>query len=274
MVKREEGNRLRMLPLHVAMEGFLALCFDGPDVAWSEYSKQAISTGLSPRWERVAPGYLVPGLADALRVFEIHDRQVGVLVFVADALASAFVVSHPEDYRALHRSILEDFFGELMIHYGLLPPTGHLSTLGMDAARVRDASDLIAEVERMRAEWASFHGFMAEGLLGRPLSSKQVYQAGPFALQRFMTDLRPSEENHVGEAIVRDDGELEYLKTYRLSAAQTRRAFLLLQLAKHHWNLDATAAGMATTRDDLVKRLSAAGFGYLLKEHVLKAARA
>ncbi|MEH2056818.1 MAG: hypothetical protein V7K97_11825 [Nostoc sp.] len=42
-------------------------------------------------------------------------------------------------------------------------------------------------------------------------------------LQRFITDLNPNEENHIGEAIIRENGELEYLKTYRLSGMQTRR---------------------------------------------------
>jgi hypothetical protein len=82
----------------------------------------------------------------------------------------------------------------------------------------------------------------------------------------------PSEENHVGEAIVGEDGTLEYLKTYRLSAAQTRRAYLLQQLASAGWKLDAAAESLHATQDELILRLRNAGFGYLLKEHVLEAA--
>ncbi len=37
----------------------------------------------------------------------------------------------------------------------------------------------------------------------------------------------PNEECHIGERIVREDGTLEYLKTFRLSAAQVRRAYQL-----------------------------------------------
>jgi len=87
-----------------------------------------------------------------------------------------------------------------------------------------------------------------------------------------MTALQPQRENHLGEAIVRKDGTLEYLKTYRLSAAQSRRAYLLSQLANHGWHIKETANALRLTYDDFILRFEKAGFGYLLKEHVLKAA--
>jgi hypothetical protein len=272
MARREDKNRLRILPLHLAMEGFLALHFGGPDVAWSEYSRRALSTGLDPRWENAVPGSFMPGLEDALRLFEIHERQVGVLLFVADALASAFIVPHPDDYVALHRTLLEDFYGTLLFHYGLYATTSRLEAK-MEEVRVSSLGDLRRELGVMRAEWGAFQERMAEGLLGRRLRSERVYRAGPFELQRFSTDLVPSEENHIGEAIVREGGEIEYLKTFRLSAAQTRRAFLLSQLASQNWNLDATAALLGQSKDELIHRLEKAGFDYLLKEDVLQAAR-
>jgi hypothetical protein len=272
MARREEGNRLRLLPLHLAMEGFLALHFGGPEVAWSEYSRRALSTGLDPRWAEVAPGSSIAGLEDALRVFEIHQRQVGVLLFVADALASAFVVPHPEDYGRLHRTLLADFYGTLLLHYAAYASPARMET-GIDGARVSSLGDLRRELGAMRAGWASFQERMAEGLLSRPVRSERIYRAGPFQLQRFSTELVPSEENHIGEAILREDGDLEYLKTFRLSAAQTRRAYLLSQLASQNWNLDATAALLRQSKEELVLRLAKAGFDYLLKEHVLRAAR-
>lgn len=272
MVRREDKHRLRLLPLHLAMEGFLALQFGGPEVAWSEYSRRAISSGLSPRSEDAVPGAWIHGLDEALRVFEIHERQVGVLIFVADALASAFVVSHPDDYSALHRSLLEDFYGELLFQYGLYATASRMEA-GMDENRVSSLADLRRELERVRADWHDFHQSMAQGLFERPVRSESVYRAGPFHLQRFVTELDPSEENHLGEAILRDTGEVEYLKTFRLSAAQTRRAFLLSQLASQDWNLDAAAAALGQSRDELVRRLAAAGFDYLLKEQVIQAAR-
>jgi hypothetical protein len=272
MARREDANRLRFLPLHLAMEGFLALHFGGPEIAWSEYSQRVLSTGLSPRWESAVPGGAIIGLEDALRVFEIHERQVGVLLFVADALASAFVVPHPEDYGALHRSLLEDFYGELLFQYSMYA-TESMTEARIDEQRVTSLTDLRRELESLRAQWSDFQLLMSEGLLGKRVRSEKIYRAGPFQLLRFSTNLVPSEENHIGEAIVRENGELEYLKTFRLSAAQTRRAFLLSELAAQNWNLDATAVKLRQSKSDLVQRLEKAGFDYMLKEHVIAAAK-
>ena len=82
------------------------------------YSRHALSHGLSPRVESGGSGRAVPGLEDALRVFEIHEGQVGVACFVNDLLACLFVVPHPDDYRHLHRTLLEDFFGEEKTRFG------------------------------------------------------------------------------------------------------------------------------------------------------------
>ncbi|OUL23845.1 hypothetical protein BV372_29525 [Nostoc sp. T09] len=273
MAKRESKNQLRFLPLHLAMEGFLSLFFSGPDIAWSEYSKYALSHGLGSRFEMSVSGRYIAGLEDALRVFEIHPRQVGVLVFVAENLASAFVVPTPEDYRALHTSLLEDFYGELIYEYSLMFDTTFPMDVAVDESKIKSLADLRSAIAKMRFDWASFQGFMAEGLLQRQLRSQRVYTAGPFVLQRFITNLLPKEENHIGEAIVRENGELEYLKTYRLSAAQTRRVYLLSQLDLYHWNLDATAKALGNTREEFVLRLETSGFGYLMNQQVRDAAR-
>ncbi|MBD2354507.1 hypothetical protein H6G41_07675 [Tolypothrix sp. FACHB-123] len=273
MAKREAKNQLRFLPLHLAMEGFLSLFFSGPDIAWSEYSKYALSHGLGSRYEMSVSGRYIAGLEDALRVFEIHPRQVGVLVFVAETLASAFVVPTPEDYRALHTSLLEDFYGELIYEYSLMFDKPLPMDLSVDDSTINSLADLRSAIAKMRSHWAAFQGFMAEGLLQRQLNSQRVFTAGPFVLQRFITDLRPKEENHIGEAIVRENGELEYLKTYRLSAAQTRRVYLLSQLHFYNWNIDATAKALGNTREEFVTRLETAGFGYLLNQQVRDAAR-
>ena len=273
MAKRESKNQLRFLPLHLAMEGFLSLFFSGPDIAWSEYSKYALSHGLGSRYEMSVSGRYIAGLEDALRVFEIHPRQVGVLVFVAETLASAFVVPTPEDYRALHTSLLEDFYGELIYEYSLMFDKPLPMDLSVDESKINSLADLRSAIAQMRTDWACFQGFMAEGLLQRQLSSQRVFTAGPFVLQRFITNLLPKEENHIGEAIVRENGELEYLKTYRLSAAQTRRVYLLSQLHLYNWNVDATAKALGNSREEFVMRLETAGFGYLLNQQVRDAAR-
>lgn len=103
-------------------------------------------------------------------------------------------------------------------------------------------------------------------MLKRPVKSQQVYKAGSFTLQRFITDLDSHQINHIGEAIVRDTGELEYLKTYRLSALQTKRVHLLSKLAEYNWNLGDTAKGLNVTRNELIYRFRKTGFDYLLTE--------
>lgn len=64
-------------------------------------------------------GWSVHGLDDALRVFEIHPGQCGVMVYAADALAAAFVLPHTDDYRLLHASLVQDLYGELVHQYAL-----------------------------------------------------------------------------------------------------------------------------------------------------------
>ena len=270
MARAAGPGALRFLPLHLAMEGYLSLHFGGPDVAWSEYSREALTRGLSPRSELVAPGALIRGLDDAVRMFEIHDAQVGAMVFVADALAAITCVPHPDDYRALHRSLVRDFFGELIYQYALCYADVPAHRVQLDAAAIHDLDGLRAAVARGRADWLTFTEHSAAGVLRDPLDWQTVHRAGPFRLRRFISALRPDEENHIGEAIVRDTGELEYCKTFRLSAAQVRRAYLLSQLAAAEWHLGRAAEALGTTREGLCVRLRNAGFGYLLKGHVLR----
>lgn len=273
MAKRETGNRLRFLPLHLAMEGFLSLFFSGPEIAWQDYSRSFRKNGFESRCEYSYSGQQINGLEDALRIFEIHEEQVGMLIFVADEMASAFVTPHPGDYRALHESLLLDFYGELIAQYGCMYNTTAKLEVKADDSKVSDLRSLRAEIERVRKDWGDFHGFMASNLIGRTTMSQTVYEAGPFTLRRFLTTLDPQIENHLGEAIFRSDGSLEYLKTYRLSATQTRRAHLLSQLAAHAWQLDAAAEALRTTRNELIHRLDKAGFGYILNPQVLAAAQ-
>ena len=273
MVKREGKSRARFLPLHIALEGYLAFHFNGPEVAWAEYSSAVKRHGLSPRAETAIPGQWIQGLDDALRIFEIHDSQVGVVMFVGDVLGSAFVVPHPEDYRALHRSLLTDFYGELLLYSGLYAPNTVLHPSPIDPQSVNDFADLRQELQRVRHDWAEFHADMAAGLFGTPLRSDDVYRFGPFRMERFVTSLDPKSENHIGEDIFSENQELMYLKSFRLSAAQTRRAHLLQVLAECDWDLDGAAAKFNSTREELILRIDKVGFGYLLHQHVIDGAR-
>ena len=277
MAKREERgerNRLRFLPLHLALEGLLALHFGGPAMKWDYFSRQAIARGMSPRSERAVSGWALEGFDDALRVFEIHEGQVGVLVFVADALASAFVTPHPDDYRALHDALLEDFYGELIWQYAVMQNPLASASAVPEEADVRTLADIRGAVEKMRAGWAEFSRIAATGLLDVPVTAQKVYQAGPFTLERFVSDLDPARENHLGERILAPDGSVQYLKTFRLSAAQTRRAYLLKSLAEADWRLETLAETLKTTPPELLLRFEKAGFGWLFHQHVLDAARA
>ncbi len=275
MARRVDKNRLRFLPLHLALEGYLALHFGGPAIAWSEMSHRALTHGLSPRTEEAYTGAAVQGLGEALRVFEIHPGQCGVLLYVADALAAAFVVPHPADYRALHLTLLHDLYGELIHHY---------ATFGMDVpsfrasirdTAVRSLADLRTEARRQRSEWADFHDrYMTGGLLGDEYTFQEVYKMGHYRLSRFLPSFERRRENHVGETIRDETGRVAYLKTFRLSENQIRRGHLLNRLAANDWNLPATAAEFGVSTHQLGLRVDAAAFGHLLRRDVLDHYRA
>jgi hypothetical protein len=275
MVKRESKNTLRFLPLHLAMEGFLSLYFNAPKVAWDEYSSYAKSYGLGYRTEYYMSGRAIFGLEEALRVFEIHQGQVGVLVYIAEALASAFVVPTPEDYLALHYNLLEDFYGELIYQYALMYDKTYAMDLSIDASKVNNLTDLRTAVVQMRKDWASFNqSMMLNGLLDRQIHSQLVYTAGCFELQRFVTNVSlNNEENHIGEAIIRNNGELEYLHTYRLTAGQSHRVYYLKTLNENNWNLKETAKALGCPQEEFVRKMEREGFGYLFRQQIRDKAR-
>lgn len=267
LVKREGNHTARLLPMHLAMEGFLTLHFNGPDIAWPGYSRAVLRHGLSPRIEWVLPGRAVPDLEDALRVFERAPDQVGVLVFVGDSLASAFVTPHPGDYATLHDSLIHDFYGDLLVWYATAHPQPPAFTVHLDGAAVRDLATLRAELDRQTAAYADFHAFMASGLAGRDLELRPVRRCGPFQLDSFLTafeeEAPDAGEQHIGERIVDAEGRLLYLKTFRLGRGQIRRVRILKHLAACDWNLEhAKARWRGGGRLDT--RMKAEGLGYLL----------
>ncbi|MFE7562184.1 hypothetical protein [Kitasatospora sp. NPDC057500] len=267
LAKRAGPTRLRFLPLHLALDGYLALHFGGPAVAWEQWSERALRRGLSPRAEEAYAGDQVRGLADALRVFELHPGQCGLVVYAADALAAAFAVPHPDDYRALHRTLLLDLYGELIHHYALLSaPVPDFRADLIAAGPITSTAGLRAAVAAQERAWAAFHDdTMAGGLLNAAYRARTVRNLGRFTLSRFLPDFRPRQENHIGEAITDDHGRIAYLKTFRLSEPQTRRGHLLDRLAAHDWHLPTTATALGLTEPQLALRLDAAGFGALLR---------
>lgn len=268
--RRTGRDELTFLPLHVAMEGFLALHFKGPEIAWPEYVRQVRRRGLGFRFETSASGWVVKGLERALACFEWHPDQVGSLLFVDDEFLAAFVVSHPDDYRQLHRSLVTDFFTEQVLHYGYLRAAEDRVAFGP----AKNLGELRHELARHRQQHHELNRLRAQSLIDREVQAHQVYKLGPFRLQRFCTDLARGVDNHIGEAILRADGRLEYLKTYRLSEAQSRRAFLLRSLAEADWNLTLAAENLACADEEEVARLLIhAGFGYLLNPELVRRVR-
>lgn len=263
----EDKNSLRFLPLEMAMEGFMGMFFKGSTIAWQEYSRRSRSTGLSPRTEYSITGRSISDLSEALRVFEIHENQVGVLLFVGDMLATAFVLPHPQDYRDLHETLLTDAYGETFYYYGLYGQAQELKYV-IEEQNIHDLADLRSALTKMRQEWSDVQSMMSEDLLQRPIQSQQIYQAGAFSLQRFITDLDRTRTNYIGESIVDDYGDLQYLKIYGLSALQTRRAYLLQTLDRHDWQLEKAAIFLQETLPSLVKRMEKADLGYLINNQV------
>jgi hypothetical protein len=263
----EDKNSLRFLPLDMAMEGFMGMFFKGSTIAWQEYSRRSRSTGLSPRTEYSITGRSISDLSEALRVFEIHENQVGVLLFVGEMLATAFIVPHPEDYRDLHETLLTDAYGETFYYYGLYGQAQELKC-SIEDKNIHDLADLRSALTKMRQDWSEVQSMMSEDLLQRPIQSQQIYQAGAFSLQRFITDLDRTRTNYIGESIVDDNGDLQYLKIYGLSAVQTRRAYLLQTLDRHDWQLEKAAIALNETLPSLVKRIEKADLGYLINNQV------
>ncbi|WP_406282099.1 ARPP-2 domain-containing protein [Embleya sp. NBC_00896] len=270
MARGVDGNRLRFLPMHLAMEGYLALHFGGPAMVWEEWTDRAVRQGLSPRMEEAFCGAWVRGLADALRVFEIHPGQCGVALFVADAPASVFVVPNPMDYRALHATVLEDMFGEALFHYANYVDAVPDFVAAIDADRVSSLADLRREAAAQHEGWGRFHDLMVSGLTGEDAYTHRfVYRLGPYELSRFLPSFRLDAENHIGERIVHEDGRLAYCKTFLLSAAQVRRGHLLSVLHASGWDLIAAATALNTTPSALARRITDSGFENMLRPEVV-----
>jgi len=274
-VQRTDRARLRFLPLHLAMEGFLSLHFGGPDIAWQEWSRNTLRRGLSPREEASYLGLSVPGMAEALRTFEIVPGQCGVALYVGDRLASVFAVPHPEDYRLLHPTLVLDMFGEAVYRNALFAGPSPDLYAPLRTRGVTDLAGLRGALAEQRAAWTGFHDqAMSAPLTDPEYAFTRAYRLGGFTLWRFLPPFDPARDNHIGEAVTDAEGRLAYLKTFALSAAQTRRGHLIGRLAAAGWRLDGAAADLGTDRRGLITRLRHAGLDHLLRQDVLDRYRA
>lgn len=275
-VQRQAQDRLRFLPLHLAMEGLLSLHFGGPSTAWQDWFHTTVRHGLSPRVESTYPGLAIPGLQAALRVFEIVHGQCGLAIHVADTLAAVTVTPHSADYRTLHTSLLLDMFGELLYVNGLLNTTATELHAPFDPRTITSLQDLHTELARQRRAWQDFHRhtMLTDLLTPRDHHFQRLYRLGDFTLWRFLPAFTPERNNHIGEVITDASGRVAYLKTLLLSNAQTRRGHLLRTLAAADWHLETAAAGLGTDRTGLISRMERAGMAHLLHPGVLDRHRA
>ncbi|MEU6247443.1 hypothetical protein [Glycomyces sp. NPDC047010] len=265
----DRRTRVRFLPRRGALETYLPLAFKAPVTAWPEWSTRAFRRGLAPQPDRTVHGSLVDGLADALRVFEIHPGQCGVLVYVADALSGALVTPHPEDYRRLHPSLVEDSYGELIWRYATLYHSVPEFEARLDASRVDSLADLRDQVSAVRSEWAALHdGTLAAGLLGPDYHFTETYAMGDFRLVRYRPSFSVGTETHVGEAILDTQGRPAFLQSFRLSETQVRRGRLLEALAGNEWRLDATAEALGLATPALVALLHNSDLDWMLRRDV------
>ncbi|CAL9338271.1 hypothetical protein SUDANB121_00225 [Nocardiopsis dassonvillei] len=287
-VRTAYRGRGRFLPMRLAVDGLLSLFSGGPETAWAEWSRHLLVQGLSAPSMDTYIGEEIGGLAEALRVFEIHPGQCGVAVYVADVLASVHLYPHPDDYRALHASMLLDLFGETLYTYGLLRATVPPLYTPLREREVRSLADLRREVARSRAETRDGHDSLMLSSLtgglyrgGRGVDFGGWEQAGPddgSRRPRFRTGwLAPEptrgDDLHVGEVIEDRRGRTAYLKTLRLSASQARQARLLYALGAAQWRLEQAAEDLGIAESALVARLDRAGLGHLLAPGLLQAHR-
>lgn len=99
-----------------------------------------------------------------------------------------------------------------------------------------------------------------------PLPHHRLAKRRPGDRLRFLPPfVRDRGGQHIGETITDHRGQVAYLKTFRLSDPQIRRGHLLRTLAGADWELDRAAAALGSSREELIRRLRAAGFSALLK---------
>ena len=279
LVQKESKNRLRILPLHMTLDALLLLFAKQPSIAWEEFADQYVG-GQNP-WVCTSSlsGWGFPYLYGALEHFEIHRNQTGVLIFIGDAFASAFVVSHPEDYRTLHRTIIEDVYCKTLRHYGY----NHVPcfSFSLKGEEIHSLEQLEKAVHKEYVRWQEFRADMAYALFDRPLFVEDCYKKKEFTLQRFITspqddeinpykalsNLHPSDEYHIGECIRRKDGKIAYLKTYRLNRKQCTRIKIISLLESTQWNLEAAAQSRNISKERLQYQMRMVDLGYLLKKH-------
>lgn len=266
----DRRTRIRFVPRRGALETYLPLAFKAPVIAWPEWSRLAYRQSMLPPPARTRSGHLIDGLADALRIFEIHPDQCGVLIYVADALAGVLITPHPDDYRTLHPILVEDSYGELIWRYAMLHASVQDFEPRIEASAVASPADLREQVAAAQRQWNDFHNdTLAAGLLAPEYHFTETYAVADFRLVRYRPTFEPGREAHVGEAILDPHGRPAFLQSFRLTETQIRRGRLLQALATHDWNLEETAHALALTAPALVALLHNSDLDWMLRRDVI-----
>lgn len=261
LVREVDKNRLRMFPLHLAIEGFLGLAFGGPDILEEAWSRTLVYNGLSPRSEAALSGEAMPDLAEALRVFEVVPGQCGALIYLGGVLAQVLVVPHPGDYLALHRALLEDVWGpELRYFSEIVAPEPEFRLDPVDTLQ-----GLRAAFEATYALWTQAEAEPSQVFWDQPLASQKVKTAGPYTLHRFFTPLGEATA-HLGEVMVGRQGQVAYLKSYRLDQTQRRRGHILATLDRAGWDKKKAADILMMPEATLDAELVHLGLGWMLRK--------
>jgi hypothetical protein len=260
------------LPLDLSTEGFLEYYFGSAPSAWESYASLIISKEITPAQEWAQAKEEHSNIDDCVRSFEIHQEQTGVLIFIKGELALALVVPSHDNYRRLHASILEDLCRGMFGFYGRFPSTMTPPSLPNDK-QLTNLDALRAAVKRNKANWSTFHSLLTGGVLDVPLQFSAMSSIGPFRYKRFGSELQHTRENLLGEAIHRDSGRLEFLITYKLTRAETRRTYLLSCFSRADWEPRAAAASMNISFDEFNDRMRRTGLAYLLDQKVINEMR-
>lgn len=178
-------------------------------------------------------------------------------------MINCFITPHPADYARLHRSLLKDCYPSYLVHYGFLREGR--AQFSLQGEGVTDLVTLRSAFEQAWNQAREVETLRLETLLGRALKTERIYRAGPFLVERFTTELEDGFGNYCGECICRQTGELEYLKMYNLSRAESQRLRLLEALFKNDWNFEKTASYLQLrSSEDIARMMVKADLGYFL----------
>ena len=274
MVKKQDKDKIRFLPLHLAMDSFMSEYFKGFDIKWEEYSRKGTKFGLSPRSEKSIFSNQVIGLENALRVFELHKNQVGVILFVGDSLASVFIVPNPYDYKYLHYSLIKDFYGEIIYFNSLYVNQVKPFEVKFNEKNINKISDFKIELDRIKKELGSFYSEMSNNIIKREVSYKKIYKFKKYSMEYFVTnEIEKYDEHYIGEAIFDENENINYMKLFRLSNEQVKRFSLLKLLDDNLWNLEQTAKSKNTTKENIILQIDKLGFAHILQPKFIEQAK-